>query len=187
MIAKRLPWPGMSPLLLAAAMLAACAESGAPVADSDPNEVAAVDIAAESDGVAPGSWQSAGAGDSASVAFRSPNGEVLFSIGCDVRGGLLFERHGFVPRADLGLMQLRTGDGMRRLATTQPSDGQAQVQARAPYNDQLIPALIRFDQPLEVRIDGFETLILPPSPMVRELTQRCQRGDRPAAAPAEAN
>ena len=175
-------------LFLAAAALVSCADTGAPVTDSDPNEVAAVDVVEEEDdGTTSGSWQATDDGGGRSVAFRAPDGELLFSIGCDRRGGLVFRRHGLVARANLGLMQLRTGGDVRRLAATTGPDDQPEVQARAPYNDQLIPALMRFDQPLEVRVEGLETLILPPSPAVGELTATCQKGNRPvpgAAAPA---
>ena len=182
----QLRWPS---LLLAAAALASCADTGAPVTDSDANEVAAVDVVDEkNDGTTSGSWQAVDGGEARSVAFRSPNGELLFSIGCDRRGGLVFRRHGLVARANLGQMQLRTGGDVRRLAASTGPDDQPEVQARAPYNDQLIPALMRFDQPLEVRVDGLETLILPPSPAVGELTETCQQGNRPAAgAPAPAS
>ena len=174
-------------LLALAATLAACADTGAPSTDSDRNEEAdAVGAGPDNDGMTAGGWQSAADDGGQSVAFRSRNGELLFAIACDVRGGLLFERHGLVPRGNLGLMQLRTGGDVRRLAATAASDGEPQVQARAPYNDQLIPALMRFEGPLEVRIEGLETLMLPPSPAVRELTQRCQRGGRPPAAAAPA-
>ena len=175
--------------MLAAAALASCADTGAPDPDSDPNEIAAVDVVDEQgDGTTSGAWQAAGEAEQQSVAFRAPDGELLFSIGCDRRGGLLFRRHGLVARANLGLMQLRTGGDVRRLAAATGPDDQPQVQARAPYNDQLIPALMRFDQPLEVRVDGLETLILPPSPAVGELTETCQQGNRPAAgAPAAAS
>lgn len=177
-------------LLAISAMLTACADTGPPNTNSDRNEVAdAVGAtAAEDGGMTTGDWQPAAVGGGQSVAFQSPVGELLFGIGCDVRGGLLFERHGFVARANLGMMQLRTGGAVRRLAATSGADDRPLVQARAPYNDQLIPALMRFEEPLEVRIDGLETLILPPSPAVRELARRCQRGSRPAtaASPAEA-
>ncbi|HUE79806.1 MAG TPA: hypothetical protein VMN38_09265 [Sphingomicrobium sp.] len=168
-------------MLLVAAALASCADSGPPAADSDPNEVAAVDVVGgEDDATTAGTWQAAAEAESQWVAFRAPGGELLFSLGCDRRGGLLFQRHGFVARGNLGLMQLRTGGDVRRLAATTGADDQPQVQARAPYNDQLIPALMRFDQPLEVRVDGLETLLLPPSPAVRQLTQDCQSRNRPA-------
>lgn len=169
------------PTLFLAAALASCADTGAPVTDSDPNEVAAVDVVEQQDdGTTSGSWQAGVDSETQSVSFRAANGELLFSIGCDRRGGLLFRRHGFVARANLGLMQLRTGGDVRRLAATTGPDDQPEVQARAPYNDQLIPALMRFDQPLEVRVDGLETLILPPSPAIRQLTQDCQSHNRVA-------
>ncbi len=173
-------------LLLTAAALASCADTGAPVTDSDANEVAAVDVVDEKDdGTTSGSWQAADDGEARSVGYLAPDGELLFSIACDRRGGLVFRRHGLVARANLGLMQLRTGGDVRRLAAATGPDDQPQVQARAPYNDQLIPALMRFDQPLEVRVDGLETLVLPPSPAVGELTEACQKSTRPApeAAP----
>ncbi|MBA3511934.1 hypothetical protein [Sphingomonas sp.] len=177
-------------LLLAAAALASCADAGAPATDSDSNELAPVDaVEDKNDGTTSGSWQPAGDAEGQSVAFHAPGGELLFSIGCDRRGGLVFRRHGLVARANLGLMQLRTGGDVRRLAATTGPDDQPEVQARAPYNDQLIPALMRFDQPLEVRVEGLETLILPPSAEVGKLTETCQQGNRPApggpaAAPA---
>lgn len=177
------------PLLLLAAMaLASCADTGTPASDPGSSEAAAVEVVDKKyDGTTSGSWQSAVDSEAPSVGFRAPNGELLFSIGCDRRGGLVFRRHGLVARANLGLMQLRTGGNVRRLAATTGPDDQPQVQARAPYNDRLIPALMRFDQPLEVRVEGLETLILPPSPAVGELTGACQKGNRAApgaAAPA---
>jgi hypothetical protein len=173
-------------LLAAAGSLAACADAGPTGTDSERNEVAGAVGAAEDAGLTEGAWQSTGGDRPDSFAFRAPGGELLFSIGCDVRGGLLFERHGLVTRADLGMMQLRTGGAVRRLATSD-ADDPPRVVARAPYNDRLILALIRFEGPLEVRFEGLETLMLPPSPAVRELTQGCQRGSRPATVPAEAD
>ncbi len=176
-------------LVALSAALAACAVAEPPSGEQDRNE-AADTAGAGNDGITSGGWQFATAeGGDRLVGFRSSNGELLFAIACDVRGGLLFERHGLVPRANLGQMQLRTGGDVRRLAATAVADDEPQVQARAPYNDQLIPALMRFEEPLEVRIEGLETLMLPPSAEVRELTQRCQRGVRPpaAAAPAKAD
>ena len=169
----------------AAASLAACADAGPTGSNSDRNEVAEAESASNDTGVTEGAWQST-AGDGAdSVEFRAPDGELLFNVGCDVRRGLLFERHGFVPRADLGMMQLRTGGAVRRLAAS-GADDPPHVQARASYNDRLIPALLRFQQPLEVRIEGLATLRLPPSQAVRELAKSCQRADRPAAAATSA-
>ena len=177
-------------LLLAAAAVASCADTGVPNTDSDSNDLAPVDVVEDKNGgTTSGSWQPAGEAEAQSVAFRATGGELLFSIGCDQRGGLVFRRHGLVARANLGLMQLRTGGDVRRLAATTGADDQPDVQARAPYNDQLIPALMRFDQPLEVRVEGLETLILPPSPEVGKLAEACQKGNRnapgaPATAPA---
>jgi hypothetical protein len=168
-------------LLVTAAALASCTDSGPLAKDSGADEVDAVEaLGIAKVGATAGAWQAAGAGDTETAEFRAPNGEPLFTIGCAVRGGLLFSRHGFVARGDLGLMQLRTGGTVRRLASTTGGDVEPQVQARAPYNDQLIPALIRFAQPLEVRVEKLETLILPPSPTAGELVQRCQRDSRGA-------
>lgn len=172
-------------LLAAAASLAACTDAGPTGTNSDRNRIADTVSAADVDGSTEGAWQSTGGDQTEAVEFRAPDGELLFNVGCDVRRGLLFERHGFVPRADLGMMQLRTGGAVRRLAAS-GVDEPPHVQARASYNDRLIPALMRFDRPLEVRIEGLETLMLPPSPAVRDLAKRCQRGDRPAAAAASA-
>ena len=174
-------------LLAAAASLAACNKAGPTGTNSDRNEVADALSPADGAGVTEGAWQSTGGDREDSVVFRAPGGELLFSVGCDVGRGLLFQRHGLVPRANLGMMQLRTGGAVRRLAASD-ADEPPHVQARASYNDRLIPALMRFEAPLEVRFEGLETLLLPPSPEVRELTRRCQRGDQPptAAAPAEA-
>ena len=171
-------------------MLVACADTGTPNTDSDRNQLADTVVDAK-DGMTAGGWQSAPDGSDQSVAFRSANGELLFAVRCDVRGGLLFERHGWIARADLGMMQLRTGGTVRRLAASGAEDP-PHVQAKAPYNDRLIPALMRFEGPLEVRFEGLETLMLPPSPAVQELTRRCQSSSRPAAAaapaaPADAN
>ena len=173
-------------LLAATASLAACGQGGPAGTNSERNEVADAVSATDDDGVTDGAWQSTGGDREDSVMFRSPDGKLLFSVGCDVGRGLLFQRHGLVPRADLGMMQLRTGGAVRRLAASD-ADEPPHVQARASYNDRLIPALMRFEAPLEVRFEGLETLLLPPSQEVRELTRRCQRGDQPAtaAAPAE--
>ena len=85
------------------ATLVACADTGSPNSDSDRNEVAdAVGAAADNDGMTAGGWHSAEDGGGQSVAFRSTSGELLFAIACDVRGGLLFERHGLVPAPTSG-------------------------------------------------------------------------------------
>ncbi len=172
-------------LLAAAATLTACGKAGPAGGTSERNEIADTASAADGSGVTQGAWQSTGGGRENSVVFRAPDGELLFSVGCDVGRGLLFRRHGLVPRADLGMMQLRTGGAVRRLAASD-ADDPPHVQARASYNDRLIPSLMRFEAPLEVRFEGLETLMLPPSQEVRELTRSCQRDDQPAATPAEA-
>jgi len=121
-----------------------------------------------------GTWLPGAEGAAQSIAFQAPNGEELFSIRCDERGGLVLQRPGLVSRGNLALMQLRTGDVVRRLAVTQSGGATPQVQASVPYNDQLIGALMTFDQPLEVRVDGLETLMLPPSAAVGSLVRTCQ-------------
>lgn len=83
-------------------------------------------------------------------------------------------------------MQLRTGDTVRRLAATTAAGPQPMVQASVPYNDQLIGALMTFDEPLEVSYEGLETLVLPPSPAVGDLVRTCQRNVGAASAAPQA-
>ncbi|HXH54074.1 MAG TPA: hypothetical protein VNH53_11705 [Sphingomicrobium sp.] len=163
-------------LLTAALAVAGCAET--QPADQGPRNTSGWDSDRASDGFAPetgetaGSWHAAPDGK---VQFSDDSAEAVFSIDCDLRGGLIFHRPGLVPRGSLAMMQLRTGGAVRRLAVTTPETEQPTVEARAPYSDPLVPALMRFQQPLEVRIDGLETLSLPPSPVVREFVQNCGR------------
>jgi hypothetical protein len=165
-------------LLIAAFALAACARSE-PV-DETPEDIAIADpldeqVDEDEEAAASGSWQPGAEGAAQAIAFQAPNGELLFSIRCDIRGGLILRRPGLVTRGNLALMQLRTGDTVRRLAATTTGGAQPQVQATVPYNDQLISALMRFDEPLEVRFEGLETLVLPPSPAVGDLVRTCQQ------------
>ncbi len=162
--------------------MASCAETGPPARESDPNATATIDLVPADDRTTSGTWASAGSPETPLTEFHTPTGKILFSVGCDMRGGLLLQRHGFVARANVGLMQFRTGADVRRLAVTTTSGDQPLVQARAPYNDQMIPALIRYDKPLEVRVEGLETLILPPSPAVRKLVRTCQQNPAPDRA-----
>lgn len=165
-------------LLIAAFAVTACARSE-PV-DETPENIAIADpledeLNEDEDAAAAGSWQPGAEGAAQAIAFQAPNGELLFSIRCDIRGGLILLRPGLVTRGNLALMQLRTGDTVRRLAATTTGGSQPQVQATVPYNDQLISALMRFDEPLEVRFEGLETLVLPPSPAVGDLVRTCQQ------------
>lgn len=177
-------------LLLNAAILGACART--EPADPTPGEdleVAQPGISATGeDPTTEGSWEAGAQGQSQSVAFRGPNNDVLLTISCDVRGGLVVQRPGLVARGNLALMQLRTADVVRRLAVNAAAGPQPQVEARIPYNDQMIGGLMSFDEPLEVRYEGLETLVLPPNPMVGDLVRTCQQASAAAAeAAAQAN
>jgi hypothetical protein len=177
-------------MLIAALGLTACARSE-PVDESFGEDInIAANAAAESpteaeEMVRSGTWLPGAEGAAQSVAFEAANGEVLFSIRCDQRGGLILQRPGLVSRGSLALMQLGTGDVVRRLAVTTAGGETPQVQASVPYNDQLIGALMTFDEPLEVRYEGLETVVLPPSPAVGDLVRTCQSSAGAAAIGAE--
>lgn len=176
-------------LLIPLLLLGACARTEpAETTHSDEVESAVPSptaVAPAEEQTRPGDWEASAQGGSQAVTFRGTEGEALFTIGCDERGGLVVQRPGLVTRGNLALLQLRTGDTVRRLAATTGSGSanEPQVQATVPYNDQLISALMRFDQPLEVRFEGLETLILPPNPLVSDLVRTCQRSTNvPVAA-----
>ena len=177
-------------LLLTAAFATACART--EPADPTPGEDLELnqpDLDASSeDPTTAGTWEAGAQGQSQSVAFRGPNNDVLFTLTCDIRGGLIAQRPGIVARGNLALMQLRTADIVRRLAVSAAAGPQPQVEARIPYNDQLIAGLMSFDEPLEVRYEGLETLVLPPSPLVGDLVRTCQQTSAAAAeAASQAN
>jgi hypothetical protein len=165
--------------LIAAFALAACARSE-PVDEEFGEDLANADnalaeaLADDDEQVRSGSWLPGAEGAYQAIAFQQPNGEILFRIRCDDRGGLVLQRPGLVSRGNLALMQLRTGDTVRRLAATTAAGPPPMVQASVPYNDQLIGALMTFDEPLEVSYEGLETLALPPSPAVGDLVRTCQ-------------
>jgi hypothetical protein len=180
-------------LLAALVLIAACART--EPADETPgddlelaNAAAAREAQAGSDDpTEAGSWEASAQGDSQSVTFRGPEGETLITVGCDVRGGLVVQRPGLVGRGNLALMQLRTADVVRRLAVNSAAGPQPRVEARVPYNDQLIAALLSFDEPLEVRYEDLEPLTLPPSPIVSDLVRTCQQtGNAATQAAAQA-
>jgi hypothetical protein len=177
-------------MLIAALALAACARSE-PVDENYGDDVdlgrnlVAESLSDSEESARAGSWLPGADGAAQSIAFQAPNGEILFSIRCDLRGGLVLQRPGLITRGNLALMQLRTGDVVRRLAVTTAGGPSPQVHASVPYNDQLIAALMTFDQPLEVRVDGLETLVLPPTPAVGALVRTCQSSAGVAAPPAE--
>lgn len=177
--------------LIAALAVTACARSE-PVGEDFGEDTAnganalAEELADDAEQVRSGSWLPGAEGAAQAIAFQEPNGEVLFSIRCDDRGGLVLQRPGPVSRGNLALMQLRTGDTVRRLAATTAAGPQPMVQASVPYNDQLIGALMTFDEPLEVSYEGLETLVLPPSPAVGDLVRTCQRNVGAASAAPQA-
>ena len=184
------------PLILLTVLATACAKSE-PADQISEEALNAAGPAPQTDGalaedpVTPGSWEASAQGESQAVIFRGPEGERLFSVACDLRGGLVVQRPGLIARGNLALMQLRTADVVRRLAVNAAAGEQPQVEARAPYNDQLTAALLSFDEPLEVRYEGQDTLLLPPSPVVGDLVRTCQQvgsasGQAPVAAQNEA-
>lgn len=182
----------LAALLASALMLTACARS--EPANPDPGEdlelgqrgLAEQDTAMPEDPATAGNWEASASGEAQSVTFRGGQNDILLTISCDLRGGLVVQRPGLVARGNLALMQLRTADIVRRLAVNAAAGQQPLVEARIPYNDQLIPALLSFDQPLEVRYESLDTLILPPNPMVGDLVRTCQQASTsgPTAAPA---
>jgi hypothetical protein len=174
----------MFPLKLAfatAALLAGCARTEKAEerqVGEAANQAAQLNGAAgEADGLTKGAWA---VGSEAS--FEGASGAIELVIRCDQRRGLIIQRPGLVPRGQLALLQLRTGGVVRRLAVTAPVGGSAGIEAVVPYNDQLIEPLMRFDDPLEVRFAGLDTLQLPPSWQVAGFVRDCQN-----AAPLDGN
>jgi hypothetical protein len=166
--------------LAAAVLLSGCArteEAEERQADETANQAQLNAAAGESDGLTKGAWA---VGSEAS--FEGASGAVELVIRCDQRRGLIIQRPGLVPRGQLALLQLRTGGVVRRLAVTAPIGGSAGIEAVVPYNDQLIEPLMRFDDPLEVRFAGLDTLQLPPSWQVAGFVRDCQN-----AGPADGN
>jgi hypothetical protein len=177
-------------LLMTATMIAGCARTE-PASENAGEDVAAPALQQEAgagERTTPGNWEASAQGESQSVTFRGRQGETLFTIACDLRGGLVVQRPGLVARGNLALMQLRTSDVVRRLAVNAGSGPQPMVEARVPYNDQLIPGLLSFDEPLEVRYEGLENLDLPPNPIVGDLVRTCQQagGGETPPTPEEA-
>ena len=174
-------------LLFTAAFLAACAqtEPAETAAADDVQEVELPTLDTAEDPTTPGNWEAGAQGEAQSVAFRNPDGQAVFTISCDLRGGLVVQRPGLVARGNLALMQLRTADVVRRLAVNAGNSGEPQVEARVPYNDEMIAALMRFDEPLEVRYEGLETLVLPANPLVGGLVRTCQQTNSTAAIAAD--
>ena len=164
-------------LFLTAALVTACAqtEPADSNAGDDLQQIAQPTIDSAEDPTSPGNWEAGAQGEAQSVAFRNPDGETIFTIRCDLRGGLVVQRPGLIARGNLALMQLRTADVVRRLAVNAATGEQPQVEARVPYNDEVIASLMRFDEPLEVRYEGLETLVLPPNPLVADLVRTCQQ------------
>lgn len=171
------------PILFTALMLTACARSEPAATDqvedtaSSAQRVPETDAALADDPITPGSWEASAQGEAQAVLYRGDKGEQLFNIGCDMRGGLVVQRPGLVARGNLALMQMRTADVVRRVAVNAASGPRPQVEARVPYNDQLIAALLTFDEPLEVRYEGGETVVLPPSSTVSDLVRTCQQSN----------
>lgn len=182
-------------LLIGCGLLAACARTEpADQSSSDPMVAPALtaeEQARADDPTTPGSWEASAQGESQAVIYRGPEGETLFTIACDLRGGLVVQRPGLVARGNLALMQLRSADVVRRLAVNASSGPGPLVEARVPYNDQLIPTLLSFDETLEVRYEGLDALTLPPNPLVGDLVRTCQQSSNapvanPGAAPPQA-
>jgi len=176
---------------LAFLLLAACARSEDSSVVASSNDFNAVEQVrtSESDDeeIALGEWRDTLQDEFNALEFGPNGAPALFSLRCDARHSVFLQRHGAVPSGDLPTMLVSVGSDTRRLAVTGGTGTVPMLRASLPPSDQMLGTLAGATTPIVIRVGDSVPLVLPPSPAIGTFLSRCESGQGPRSAPAEAN
>ena len=167
-------------------LLSACGEGREPEAspESGPggyNMVPPVEAEAMpgTPGLTPGTWQPATVGGAPAARFVSAqNGEPLFRLVCDDRGGIFLDRLGDYLVGEMEMMDVRVGGEAGSLAINPVEGEDAVLRAVVPFNGALLAPLRDARGRLTIKAGDTERLELPLNPQTAALAERCrQPGD----------
>ncbi len=188
--------------ILAALLLASCARSEEaslipPDTNQGYNQVGRVGIPEKDDGEpAIGEWRASLQENVQALEFGPMGTEPLFSLLCASNRGLLLQRHGGVPSGNLPAMIVSKGELSERLQASIAGGAIPKLRSELPLQNPIAQAMAGGGDPLIVRLDDAEPLVLPPSPLIGDYLRSCataralpsNAGSQPAAnssAPAQ--
>lgn len=142
-------------------------------------------------GLTPGTWQPASVGGAAAVRFVSAqDGEPLFRLVCDDRGGIFLDRLGDYLVGEMEMMDVQVGSEGASLALN-PVEGEAAVlRAEVPFNGALLAPMREPRGRLSVKAGDTERLEMPLNPQTAAFAEGCREaggGTQPDGTEAGGN
>lgn len=170
------------PLVL---MLWACAEATepdpSPAKDGGPYNM--IDPVPAPAAIAPnsptaGDWHRSEFEGRAAILFASGDKTPLFRMHCDGRGGIVLDLIRQEAVGDVGRMEIRSGDGVARLAVNEVDTGTPALRSSIPYNHDLLEHLRTPQGTLSVTAGDAAPLVLPLDASTAAFASACETPDQ---------
>lgn len=164
---------------LALVLIAGCARSEEaslipPDSNQGYNQVGKVNTPEQDDREpAIGQWRASLQENVQALEFGPMGTGPLFSLLCSGNRAVLLQRHGGAPAGPLPLMQVSEGQLNERLQVTAAGGAIPMLRAELPLESPLAQALGSGSEPLTVRLNDAEPLILPASPLIGDYLRSC--------------